>query len=96
MKITLDIADDLYLRVNTRATEDGLSLDSVTTMLLQSWLDESTAPVALTAAEQWVKDWVALGAETMRDVPAGPTATTILSADRDRLEHALYEAGCPG
>jgi hypothetical protein len=89
MRIILDIPGNLYSCVNTKAAQDGLSLDSVTTMLYRSWLNESAAPVVLTEAKQWLVDWMALGAESLRDIPAGPTATVILSRDRDRLERPL-------
>jgi hypothetical protein len=86
MKATIEIPDDLYRRVKAKSALEGRAIREVTMELYQVWLAEEPLMVAAPSPEQWLEEWIKLGAETLRDAPSAPTATEILAADRSRLE----------
>ena len=84
MKTTIDVPDDLYRRVKAKSALEGRAVREVTIELYREWLDkcsESTLP-----AEEWLENWLRMGAEALHDAPPGPTAREILEEDRNRLE----------
>jgi hypothetical protein len=46
----------------------------------------AAGPPELRAMAKWLDEWVKLGEAATRGLPAAPTATEILAADRGRLE----------
>ncbi len=64
----------------------GRAIREVTMELYRHWLTEDPTPPSPPTPEEWLEDWLSLGEELMRDAPAGPTATEIIAADRNRLE----------
>jgi hypothetical protein len=89
MKATIEIPDDLYRRVKAKSALQGRPIRAVAMELFQRWLDEDTLAAGQAperTPEEWLEDWLRLGAELSRNAPPGPTATEILEADRNRLE----------
>jgi hypothetical protein len=46
----------------------------------------ATSPPEGKAMARWLDEWVELGASATRGLPARPTASEILAADRGRLD----------
>jgi hypothetical protein len=86
MKATIDIPDDLYRRVKAKSALHGRAIREVTMDLYRRWLTEEDAADVQLSPEQWLEEWIRLGADTLRAAPATPTGTEILAADRNRLE----------
>lgn len=92
MKTTVELPDQLMTEVKVLAARERRKLGELMAELVRTGLEQRlTQPPAdqaqrRAAAEQWLAEWLKLGAETLRDAPAGPTATEILAADRNRLE----------
>ena len=86
MKATIEVPDDLYRRVKAKSALQGRTIREVTMELYQNWLVGAPATPAALSPEQWLEEWLKVGEETLHGVPSGPTATEILSADRNRLE----------
>lgn len=87
MKTTIEIPEDLYRRVKAKSALEGKAVREVTVELYRRWLGE-TEPVATTETpEDWVRSWLALADEYMKDAPPGPSAREVLEEDRRRLEH---------
>ena len=86
MKATIEIPDELYRQVKAKSALEGRTIREVTTELYQAWLtQESSAEPSLTP-EEWVKEWIRLGQEALRNAPPAPTVREILEEDRNRLE----------
>jgi hypothetical protein len=86
MKATIDIPDELYRRVKARSALLGRAVREVTIELYQRWLVEAPPALPAGSSEQWLDEWLSLGGSVLKEAPEGPTATTILAADRRRLE----------
>lgn len=86
MKATIEIPDELYRQVKAKSALEGRAIREVTIELYQTWLAQELPAEPALSPEQWVKDWIRLGQETLRDAPPGPTAREILEEDRNRLE----------
>jgi hypothetical protein len=86
MKTTIEIPDALYRRVKAKSALLGKRVRDVTIELYQRWLAEESPVSPRQSPEQWLEEWLRLGEETLREAPAAPTSTAILSADRGRLE----------
>ena len=92
MKATIEIPDELYRQVKACAALQGRTIREVTIDLYQAWLAQE--PTAKSSAEpplspeQWVKEWIRLGQETLRTAPQ-PKATAI--ADDRSPEQALED-----
>ncbi len=82
----MDIPDDLYRRVKAKSALQGRAIREVTMELYQRWLADEAEPEREQSAGQWLSGWLRLGQETLRDATAGPTASEIVEADRQRLE----------
>ena len=82
----MHVPDDLYRQVKARSALLGRTLREVTIELYRRWLAEAPPPRPAQSAEEWLDDWLRLGAKALRNAPSGPTATEILAQDRDRLE----------
>jgi hypothetical protein len=88
MKATIEIPDDLYRTVKAKSALQGRSVRSVTIELFERWLAEEASASTAASRLDALEEWLALGLEASRRAPAGPTATEILAADRNRLEPA--------
>jgi hypothetical protein len=86
MKTTIEIPDALYRRVKAKSALLGKRVRDVTIELYQRWLAEEIPGSSRQSPEKWLEEWLRLGEETLREAPAAPTSTAILSADRGRLE----------
>jgi hypothetical protein len=86
MKATIEIPDELYRQVKAKSALQGRAIREVTMELYQHWLADELVPASPQSPEEWLEAWIRLGEETLVDVPASPTATEILAADRNRLE----------
>lgn len=86
MKTTIDVPGDLYRKVKAKSALLGKRVRDVTIELYQRWLAEEIPASSGQSPEEWLDEWLRLGEETLREVPPGPTATEILTADRRRLE----------
>lgn len=84
MKATIDIPDEIYRKVKAKSALQGRSVRDVTTELYQQWVEGEQPGTDSSVALEWLEDLLRLGAETSRDAPPGPTATEVLTADRDR------------
>jgi hypothetical protein len=87
MKATIDVPNDLYRRVKARAALLGRPVREVTIELYQRWLGEAPTPPPGESPEEWLNRWEETGVSLLRAKSDGPTATEILTADRDRLDH---------
>ena len=85
MKVTIEIPDELYRKVEAKSARQGRPLDAVIVELLERWLDED-APEPRHSPDEALEAWLRLGEEVSRNASPGPTSTEILEADRDRLE----------
>ena len=88
MKTTIELPDELVTEIKVEAAREKKKLKELVPELVRAGLRVRRAPrrVQRDAAVQWLDEWVRLGAAATRDLPAGPTATEILAADRGRLE----------
>ena len=64
----------------------GRAIREVTISLYRRWLAEEIVPASSLSPEQWMREWIQLGEETLHNSPPGPTATELLEDDRNRLE----------
>lgn len=87
MKTTVELPDDLVTEIKVEAARRHRKLKDLVPELLRNGLEVQRASVEPTTAEGrvWIDEWVALGRAATRGRPAGPTATEILTRDRDRL-----------
>jgi hypothetical protein len=86
MKATIDIPEELYRKVKAKSALLGKPVREVTVELYQHWLNEAVPEQAEEAPEDWLRAWLALADEALKDAPPGPSAREILAADRNRLE----------
>lgn len=87
MKTTIDVPDDLYRRVKTRAASLGIPVREVTIDLYQRWLGEAEASATpARSSQEWLDEWLIMGAALVSDGDGGPTAHNIITEDRGRLD----------
>ncbi len=87
MKATIEIPDELYLKVEAKSAQQGRPIGAVTIELFERWLaEQEDVPLTRRARAEALLRWMKRADELMKDAPAGPTAREILEADRDRLE----------
>ena len=86
MKATIEIPDELYRQVKAKSALEGRAIREVTIELYEAWVRQEGLKPEPLSPEQWLKDWVQLGDELLRDAPPGPTVREILEKDRNRLE----------
>ena len=86
MKATIEIPDELYRQVKAKSALEGRAIREVTIELYKTWLSQEPPAEPVLSPEEWVKEWVRLGQEALRDAPPGPTVREILEEDRNRLE----------
>ncbi len=85
MKVTIEIPDELYRKVEAKSALQGRTIRAVTIELFARWLDDD-APTATLSPAQTLDDWFRLADDIMRDAPTGLTARELLKQDRNRLE----------
>jgi plasmid stability protein len=66
MKTTLDLPDDLYRQVKSKAATDGRSVRDVTIELFRLWLAGSVGTTKAADAAVWLDEWVKTGAAVDR------------------------------
>ena len=88
MNAPIDIPDEMVQRVEAKTAREGRAVPVVTMELSQGCLAEETAMAAALLPEQWLTEWIRLGAEALHSAPSAPTATEILADDRNRLERS--------
>jgi hypothetical protein len=86
MKTTLDLPDDLYRQVKSKAAMQGRAVREVTIELYKRWLIDPPKAGGAKGAVDWLDEWVRFGAELERRAPPGPSLREILDEDRGRLE----------
>jgi hypothetical protein len=87
MTATIEIPDDLYRKVEEKTARTGARLKEVAVSLLDRWVKEEPLLEASTAsAAQWLEQWVQLGADTCKGLPASPTTRDLLQDARNRNE----------
>lgn len=86
MKATVDIPEELYRKVKAKSALLGKPVREVTVELYRRWLDEEMPEQAGETPEDWLRSWLALADEALKNAPPGPSAREILAADRNRLE----------
>jgi hypothetical protein len=86
MKATIDIPDEIYRKVKAKSALEGRRIRDVTVALYQRWLSEGAPGRAEESPEAWLRSWLALADQALKDAPPGPSAREILAADRNRLE----------
>jgi hypothetical protein len=86
VKTTLDLPDDLYRQVKSKAAMQGRAVREVTIELYQRFLAEVPESSKSLNNTDWLDEWVRFGAELERRAPPGPTLREILDEDRGRLE----------
>ena len=86
MKATLDIPDELYRKVKAKTALQGRRIRDVTVELYRKWLGEETDGKRAQSAEEWLSEWMRLGADVCAGLPPGPSGTEALAGDRGRLE----------
>jgi hypothetical protein len=85
MKATIEIPDEIYRRVKAKAAMEGRAIREVTSELYRAWLEEEDN-TSLGSSEDWLENWIRLGAEALADDPPGPTATELIEEGRRRLD----------
>ena len=85
MKSTVEIPDELYRRVKTRAAAEGLTVREVTIDLYQSWVAavQKEAPIS---GREWLDRWVALGRSATEGHTPPPTVRDLIEKERGRLD----------
>jgi hypothetical protein len=87
MTATIEIPDDLYRKMEAKTARTGERLKEVAVSLFDRWVKEDSLPEApATSAAQWLEQWVQLGAETCKGLPASPTTRDLLQDARNRNE----------
>ena len=86
MKATIDVPDELYRSVKAQSAMLGQTVREVTIELYRRWLGEERAAPPIKSAEQWLDEWIELGGSMPVPRPGAPTATDILTEDRNRLK----------
>ena len=64
----------------------GRRIRDVTVELYRKWVGEDSDAKRAPSAEEWLTEWMRLGAEVCAGLPPGPTATEVLAGDRNRLD----------
>jgi len=90
MKTTIDLPDDLVTEIKIEAARQHRKLNDLVPELLRDGLHAQRLPSQGRAADgrTWLDAWIELGRTATTGLPAHPTATEVLAADRDRLERA--------
>lgn len=86
MKVTIDVPDDLYLRVKAQAALKARTVREVSIELYRRWVGDLPPEEPTTTPTEWVDRWLALGAQVTAPLPATATARDEVQADRNRLE----------
>jgi len=86
MKVTIDVPDDLYLRVKAQAALRARTVREVSVELYRRWLGDLPPEGLEASAADWVREWVAMGAQATAQRSAPTTVRDELEADRNRLE----------
>jgi hypothetical protein len=86
MKVTIDVPDDLYLRVKAQAALRARTVRDVSVELFRRWLGDLPPDAPEVSTTDWVREWVAMGAQATAARPTTTTARDELEADRKRLE----------
>ena len=87
MKVTIDVPDALYRKVEDRSAIAGRTVRDVTIELYEAWLatgalEGETHPDRPTASAAWIERWKALQAQITPIPGEDRTALEILLADR--------------
>ncbi|MCL4838395.1 MAG: hypothetical protein KJ058_10585 [Thermoanaerobaculia bacterium] len=88
MKTTIELPDELVTEIKIEAARRRLKLKELVPELVRAGLraTREPAPGDRAAAEQWLAEWVRMGAEATHDLPPGPPAGELVAAGRGRLE----------
>ena len=86
MKVTIDVPDELYYRVKAQAALRARTVREVSVELYRRWLGDLPPEEPTVSAEEWVHQWVGLGAEVTGSLPSTGSTRDELNWDRDRLE----------
>jgi hypothetical protein len=88
MKTTIELPDELVTEIKIEAARQKKKLKELVPELVRAGLSARRAagPPEVRAMAKWLDEWVELGEAATRGLPAAPTATEILAADRGRLE----------
>lgn len=88
MKTTIDLPDELVTEIKMEAARQKKKLKELVPELVRAGLSARRAagPADVQAMAKWLDEWVRLGEAATRGLPAKPSATEILAADRRRLE----------
>lgn len=86
MKTTIDLPDELYRRVKSKAALEGLSIRELTISLYGRWLSGRGETADAGTQEEWLERWQGLGRRILDEDAPGPSAREVLEQDRDRLE----------
>lgn len=96
MKATIDIPDELYRKVKAKAALNGSKVREVAISLFEQWVRETDeeGPLVVNAplsgdeearrreAEQWLRQWQAMGREISEKSVDPRSAVDMLLADR--------------
>lgn len=87
VKTTIEFPDELVTEIKIEAARQKKKLKELVPELVRAGLSAQRSVKAPDAqsSTQWLEEWVRLGATATRERPVRPTATEILSSDRDRL-----------
>lgn len=84
MKSTVDVPDELYRMVKSRAAAEGLTVREVTIDLYQGWVASARAEIV--TGREWLERWVSLGRSAPEGVSQARTVRNLMEEDRGRLE----------
>ena len=90
MKTTIDLPDDLVTEIKIEAARQHRKLKDLVPELLRDGLQAQRLPsmARVQDGKTWLDAWLELGRAATAGLPAHPTATEVLAADRNRLERA--------
>lgn len=86
MKVTIDVPDDLYLRVKAQAALRARTVREVSIELYQRWVGDLPPEATTATPVEWVDRWIALGTQVTAPLAPTGTARDELHPDRGRLD----------
>ena len=82
----MNLPDNLYRKVKTRAAQQGRTVRDVTVELYEKWLAEKPQEEEPWDGEKWLENWLDLGRRISEAMPPGENLRDEIRASRDRLD----------
>jgi hypothetical protein len=86
MKTTMNLPDNLYRKVKTRAAAQGRTVRDVTVELYERWLEEDPPAKEPFDGKAWLERWRRLGERISAAMPPGTDLQDEIRQSRNRLD----------